>query len=730
MKTIFYFLFLLLPAYGLLAQSNNLIRGIITIQNSNAQPADNVQVTTFGANPVYTNSAGQFELKVSGGKPGQTVRLIVQKASFHILGPDPMVYETALRDNPNDLIRIVMANVQAFQERVDRFMGSIDKKIQEQNLTLKSLREEQAAESQEAERKKLMEKIAQLYQQVADLEKSKEELARQFATIDLDQASEFTRKALEKFEQGELEEALALMDKDKLDEYYANVVQQQEKMEKARQQAVENYMVLARMQRANLQNEAAIETYREALAKDSANVANLIELGSFLSEINLENEGFQYFVSALDYSRDDLQYLDILTTVGGILVVQNLFQLADSILVEAYDLGKRLGPSATSQQIKVMGSLSTLKQSRGELDQSEAYLQEGIELCKPLYESNRELYFTPWVSLQINLSLLYLLAGDIEKASDISLEVFKAYEEMPGEKNVEQRLALGYLLNNMGHGLASGEEYEIADTLFLLAESICLELEAEKKPAAAPLKSLVYNNLGMGLYNRGEFEKAVPILKDALDINLELGRRNYLRFQPMVGLISGNLAMAEYNLENYEASSAYFEQSIEAYRYLSEMNPEQFLPHLALAEENQLMLIADTQPLDSLIRAQFHYIATLRKLETLFPGQIGEKIAYYCGETAWNQILTGNYQGAVKTARDGLKEDPAQNWIYSVLAPALLLSGDYKAANEIYTARKNEPYSLDENKTLQEVFLEDIDTLEGEKRWSEDFKKIRKMLGK
>ncbi len=65
-----------------------------------------------------------------------------------------------------------------------------------------------------------------------------------------------------------------------------------------------------------------------------------------------------------------------------------------------------------------------------------------------------------------------------------------------------------------------------------------------------------------------------------------------------------------------------------------------------------------------------------------------------------------------------------------MLAPALLLSGDFKAANEIYTARKNEPYSLDENKTLREVFLEDIDTLEGEKRWSEDFKKIRKMLGK
>jgi len=728
MKTFATFFLAFLISGGLYSQPNNVLRGLVTLQNSNSQPAANVQITAFGTNAVYTNSSGQFELRFTGGKPGQTVRLIVQKESFHVLGPDPMVFETALRDDPDDLIRIVITSVQDFQNRVDRFMGSIDKRIKEQNNALNALREEQSDQLGEKERNELNEKIAQLYQQIADLEQSKEELSRQLAAIDLDQASGFAREALEKFEQGDLEGAMALMDKEKLDEYYENVLLQEEKLEKARRQAIENYMVLARMQRAGLQYEEAISTYREAIAKDSTNAANLLELGTFLAEINLDNEGFQYFVRALEYSRDDLQYLDNLTTVGSVLVAQNLPQLADSILQQANELSKRLGPQASAQQIKVLTSLGFLSQLQERLEESEKYLLEGITLCEPLFKADRELYFSPWVNLKINLSLLYMLAGDLERASEISLEVFSAYEQAPENRTAEQRLALGFLLNNMGHGLSLSDAIEQSDTLFSLAEAICLELERENYQAAVPLKSLVYNNIGMSLYNRGEFESAIIYLQEAYSVNLELSRRNPLRFQPMVGLTAGNLAMAEYNLGNYERAESYFENSFSAYSDLCEVNPTAFLPNFAQARENHLLLVADSQPIGSLIQAQFEYIKTLEELNRLFPGQFGEKIAYFSGETAWNQVLAKDFESAVKTARAGLKKDATQTWIYSVLAPALLLSGDYKGASDIYSKWKDEPYSLDETRTFREVFLEDIDTLEAEGNQSKDFGKVRKML--
>jgi tetratricopeptide (TPR) repeat protein len=363
---------LTIAATGLSAQTNNIVRGIVTFQNSNSQPAANVQITTFGANPVYTNSAGQFEIRFSGGKPGQTVRLIVQKESFLILGPDPMVFETGIRENPDDFVRIALANVQEFQNRMERFMGSIDRRIQEQSQAIQSFQSDQS------------DKIAQLYKELEELEKSKEELARQFAAIDLDQASSFAKEALQKFESGDLSSAMELMNKETLDAHYQKVLAQEEKLEKAKAQAIENYILLARMQRADLKFEEAAQTYRDAIEKDPSNVANLMELGRFLSEMNLDNEALSYLSSALALSRDETQKIDLLNVAGGVLTAQNRPAQADSLLQEALALSKESADPADA--LKVLASLGALYQTTNDFERAEQYFLEGLGRCETLFQ--------------------------------------------------------------------------------------------------------------------------------------------------------------------------------------------------------------------------------------------------------------------------------------------------------------------------------------------------------
>ncbi|MBK8492143.1 MAG: tetratricopeptide repeat protein [Saprospirales bacterium] len=729
MKTHALLIFMLLVAGGLFAQSNNLVRGIVTLQNSNSKPAANVQVTTFGANPVYTNSAGQFELKISNGKPGQTVRLIVQKESYQVLGPDPMVFETGIRDNPDDIIRIVLANVQAFQERIDRFMGSIDKRIQEQNQTLQGLQQEQSSQDlEEATRKALTEQIAQLYQKVEDLEKSKEALARQFAAIDLDQASSFTIDALKKFEEGDIDGAISLMNKDNLDAYYQNVLQLEEKVEKAKAKAIENYIVLARMQRIDLQFDAAAETYREAILKDSTNVTNLLELGSFLTELNLENEALLYFGKAIEYSRDQLQTLDIMTYAGNILTAQNFPELANTVFQAADSLSQNLDLPTALPRLALLNSKGYLSQSNGKLEEAERNFLEGIEIGAPLYAKEPQLYYDSWTGLNSNLVLLYVQTQEFEKTTPYSNNIIQAFQETPGERTPGQILAYSYFLNNLGHACIQLGIYETADSTLLIGESICENLVSAGMLRAIPLQALILNNLAMSQYSRGEAGLAIPYLEKSLEIFASLSQRNPLQFQPTMTIVTSNLALAHFQLGENEKAEAYFQQCISIFENLIPANPSVFLFSYVQMLEARLPLVQETQPRAVLIQAQLDILGLTRQLESFYPGQFTDKVASTGGEIAWNLLLERDFQGAIRQCKESLEADPSQTWIYSVLAPAYIFSGDYSTARSIYQNWANEPYSLDETQLFKAVFLQDLETLEQAGLGHDDFKKIRKLL--
>ena len=729
MKTHALFLFIFLAAGGLFAQSNNLVRGIVTLQNSNSKPADNVQVTTFGANPVYTNSAGQFELKVSNGKPGQTVRLIIQKEAYQVLGPDPMVFETGIRDNPDDIIRIVLANVQAFQERMDRFMGSIDKRIQEQNQTLKGLQEEQSSQDlEEATRNALTEQIAALYQKVEDLEKSKEALARQFAAIDLDQASSFTIDALKKFEEGDVDGAIALMNKDNLDAYYQNVLQLEEKVEKAKTKAIENYIVLARMQRIDLQFDAAAQTYREAILKDSTNVTNLLELGSFLTELNLENEALSYFGKAIEYSRDQYQTLDILTFAGNILTAQNYPELAITLFQAADSLSKVLEFPNALPRLTLLNSKGYLSQSIGKMEEAERYFLEGIDICGPLFAKEPQLYYDLWTGLNSNLVLLYVQSQDFEKTTPYSNNIIQAFKETPGERTPGQILAYSYFLNNLGHACIQLGIYETADSTLLTGESICENLMSGGILRAIPLQALILNNLGMSQFSRGEAGVAIPYFEKSLEILNSLSQRNPLQFQPTMTIVTSNLALAHLQLGENEKAEAYFQQCISIFENLMPVNPSVFLFSYIQTLEARLPLVQETQPRAVLIQSQLDILQLTQQLESFYPAQFRDEIATKGGEIAWNMLLERDFQGAIQYCKESLDSAPSQTWIYSVLAPAYIFSGDFSTAKSIYQKWADQPYSLDETQSFKAVFLQDLDTLEQAGLGHDDFKKIRKLL--
>ena len=93
------------------------------------------------------------------------------------------------------------------------------------------------------------------------------------------------------------------------------------------------------------------------------------------------------------------------------------------------------------------------------------------------------------------------------------------------------------------------------------------------------------------------------------------------------------------------------------------------------------------------------------------------------GNQSFHCIFLGYFAKAEKYAREGLKIDSSQTFIYSNLAASLLLQGKYAEAEEIY--RKYKP-------KLKEAFLEDFKNFEeagiipNERR--KDVEKIKALL--
>jgi hypothetical protein len=114
---IFVLLFNSFPAFA----QTTLLRGQITLQNSNGKPVTDVQISVFGANPTYSNTFGQFEVAFTGKKPGDVITLAIQKSGMEVVNRDDLEH-VVLRKDPDDLLTIVLCPEGKRDENAARYL--------------------------------------------------------------------------------------------------------------------------------------------------------------------------------------------------------------------------------------------------------------------------------------------------------------------------------------------------------------------------------------------------------------------------------------------------------------------------------------------------------------------------------------------------------------------------------------------------------------------------------
>ncbi len=676
MKRVFFPFILLLFFINPLTSQNNRLIGLITYQNTGV-PVDGVSITpTEGANPTKSNDTGQFQLDFAGKLPGDIVKMILTKDQYRVAGLDPMIVEVALRQEAGDLVRIVMVRKGEYNQREDKYVKAIEKQLEEKDKEIQFYRS-QLTENKltDEERRGLTQQIGELTQALERLDKNKEELAKRLVQVDLDQASFFAREALEEFETGSLEKALALMDDEKLDDFWVNILEQEETVKRAKEQGIENYMIKARLLSADGKVKEAYKNFLKAIERDSTNVNNLYELAYFCGKINQQGRAINFYQQALLYNKSESQKALLLHNLGGEFQNNNQYEQTESVYKEALEITRRLAkdnperfePYVASTQ----NNLGLMYVDLNAYEQAESTFKEALKIRKRLAKENPERFEPDVASTQNKLGIMYRNLNAYEQAESAFKQALYIRKHLAKDNPERFELDVAMTQNNLGNLYQNQHAYEQAASSYKEALEITKRLAKDNRERFEPYVAAIQNNLGLIYQNLDAYEQAEGTYKQALEIYQRLTKDNPERFEPDVAMIQNNLGNIYQNLNAYEQAEDAFKQALEIRKRLAKNNPERFEPYVANTQNNLANVYADLNAYEQAEGAYKQALETYQRLAKNNPERFDWYVAgiqnnlgeMYAEQKAYEQA-EGTYKQALKIYQRLAKDDSKSYNLY------------------------------------------------------------------
>lgn len=591
----YYFLLPLLLALAMPISAQRTVRCLVLNHSYDpTRPEKLAKLTPLsGGNTVEQGSdAGIFELRLSGIPVGKPIELIVSKDGYQILGPNPTIFTYAMPADESDVVRIAIIKSSDFDSRKADYEKAIEKRIKQANaVLLDSVARLQSQGLNEDERAGLTRFIGQQNREIEDLRKSKDELAARLAQVDLDQASNFARQALQKFrDEGDLKAALALMSEEKLDEFWENMLNQEEKVQRARQQGVENYMIRARLLAADFQFSGAYKNYLDAVEKDSTDLDNLWEAAAFLHGQNQHQHALLMCTRALTLVQTDSERAGWLNGLGNLYHANNKMPEAGQALTEALSIYQQLAsqnPDAFLPNVAaVLNNLGEFYRVNNEMLEAEKALSEALKIFRQLADKSPGTFLLEMATTLNSLGIFYYCNHKMLEAEKAYSESLSICRQLSGQNPDAFLYYVAMPLANLGNYYRDNQKMSEAEKAYLEVLDIYRQLADKNPDAFLHYVAATLNNLGLYYSDNQRMPEAEKAYIEALGIYRQLADRN-----PDVFLTE--VAMALNCLGNYysdnqrmpEAEKAYIE-ALNIFWKLANKNPNTFLHYVATTLNN------------------------------------------------------------------------------------------------------------------------------------------------
>ena len=565
----------LLGTCNMLAQSVFVQKGITFRYNGKnpRTPLGGVYVkTATSPNGVVSDeNNGVFFLKLQNVKMGDRLgRATISKTGLMIFNQQA-VDEWSARKEP---LKLILCDANQFQKQKNNLI-SIGRNQAEKKYKKRLAELEKKNKAQQLTLDEYYAKLDSINRDRDNAEKHMEEYADMFARIDESEVDTLAQRAIELFNQGQLEEAIKLFEQGNYLEKLDDALKIKTQAEELRQKA-DSAEVLA---------DKDIEEYKKSIQAQ-------------VSAYKMSNE-WDKAAELLKGLADKLQTQDVIGDYARFSLTQNLFVEAETYY-NIY-IKKQLLLSNTNPQIYEYGlavsyhNLALIYNNTNRLKESEHMYKLALEIRKRLAENNTPRYESDLAQTYNNLANLYedeQRLIESEQMYELALVIFKRLEET-NPQVYEPHLALIY--NNLGVLYKRTKQFLKSEQMYSVALEIYKRLVETNPQIVESGLARTYYNLGLLYSDTQRFHESEQMYKYSLEIRKRLAATNPLAYEPDLAKTYSNLGFLYSNTQRFSESEQMYKSGLEIYKRLVETNPQMVESALADSYYNLGLLYSDTQ---------------------------------------------------------------------------------------------------------------------------------------
>jgi len=357
------------------------LKGVIIVNEVGGPPMGNVQVgAAAGTTPTVSDSLGIFTLEFPQKQPGEAVRLLVNKAGYVVVNDVQLELELPAKAEDKELTIILSKEVDR-EEMARRFyrLKSFDAIEETYRKRVKELEDAQQATAAA---------LTKLHQDRDQAKSAAEKASEELAKNQAGQSSELYRQAKRLFLEGKIDEALKLLDDEKLRQSVAQAKQ-------ALEDAVQAWLLKAQLLTTQIRFEGAEKAYLQAIEIGPESFEAHIAYGRFNQDLNRFEKARVAYGWCLEWARKNGKNAEAAVTLNNLGLLdrdQKLMDEAQKEFQEALKIERELAredpDTYLSNVAGTLNNLGTLNNRQGQAEKAKKQFEEALQIYRELAQKD------------------------------------------------------------------------------------------------------------------------------------------------------------------------------------------------------------------------------------------------------------------------------------------------------------------------------------------------------
>ena len=381
-------------------------------------------------------------------------------------------------------------------------------------------------------------------------------------------------------------------------------------------------------------------------------------------------------------------------------------------------------------------NLAELAKQEGDVNAAREAYRQCIEIRRKLAQGA-----TPNPRAERELAIPYYELGNLSKEEGdlkTAREAYQQYLEInrrlseaePDNRQTQRNLGIAYdnlgnLAKREGNLVAAREAYE----QYMKITTRLVQADATSAEVQRDL-SISHDRLGDVAHRQGDIKAAREAYQRGMEIRQRLAMADPTNIQAQRDLAfsyeyMGTLCM---EVKDYGGAKSWFEQELHVGERMVARGFSTESRFLASVLGKLTVCSEQTGDLQGAENYQLRRVGELRFLLKRAPSdsRLARETAEAYGTLAWYDLLDRKPQEAIAAVLEGLRIDPAQEWMKTNLAHGYLFDGQYEKARDLYLA--NRTNKLNDKQTFAEAVLDDFRRFREKGLNHPDMEKIEKLL--